>query len=295
MMAYDLLIAPFADYGFMRRALAGCLALSFGGCPLGVMLVLRRMSLMGDAMAHAILPGAAVGFLVAGLSLVAMTVGGVATGLTVAVLAGLVSRVTPLREDASFAAFYLMSLGLGVLIVSMRGSSVDLLHVLFGSVLALNDAALLLIVSISSVTLVVLALIYRPLVVECFDPGFLRAVSGFGPVGLGSLVHMSFIALVVFNLVGGFQALGTLMVVGLIMLPAVAARFWSQSVAGQMLVAVALGVVSSIAGLLASYHWSAPTSSAIILAAGALYILSVVVGRFDSLAASIIVLRHRAG
>ncbi|MGV6872893.1 metal ABC transporter permease [Pseudochelatococcus sp. B33] len=294
-MLYDWLIAPFNDYGFMRRALAGCLALSLGGCPLGVLLVLRRMSLMGDALAHAILPGAAIGFLVAGLSLVAMTVGGVATGLAVAVLAGLVSRATPLREDASFAAFYLISLGLGVLIVSMRGSSVDLLHVLFGSVLALDDAALLLIVSISSVTLIVLAVIYRPLIVECLDPGFLRAVGGFGPVGLGSIVHVSFIALVVFNLVGGFQALGTLMVVGLIMLPAVAARFWSQNVAGQMLIAVLFGVLASVAGLLASYHWSAPASSAIILAAGGLYILSVLAGRFDSLAASLIVLRHRTG
>lgn len=294
-MLYDALIAPFVEYGFMRRALAGCLALSFGGGPLGVLLVLRRMSLMGDALAHAILPGAAIGFLVAGLSLVAMTIGGVATGLAVAVLAGLVSRATPLREDASFAAFYLISLGLGVLIVSMRGSSVDLLHVLFGSVLALDDAALLLIVSISTVTLIVLAIIYRPLIIECLDPGFLRAVGGFGPVGLGSVVHVTFIALVVFNLVGGFQALGTLMVVGLIMLPAVAARFWFQSAPGQMAIAIVFGIVASVAGLLASYHWHAPASSAIILAAGGLYILSVVAGRFDSLAASLITLRHRAG
>lgn len=286
----DFLISPFADYGFMRRALAGCLALSLGGCPLGVLLVLRRMSLMGDALAHAILPGAAIGFLVAGLSLVAMTVGGIATGLAVAVLAGLVSRATPLREDASFAAFYLISLGLGVLIVSMRGSSVDLLHVLFGSVLALDDAALLLIVSISSITLIALSLIYRPLIVECLDPGFLRAVGGFGP-----LVHITFTVLVVLNLVGGFQALGTLMVVGLIMLPAVAARFWSQTVAGQMAVAAVFGVLASIAGLLASYHWRAPASSAIILAAGGLYILSIVAGRFDSLAASLVTLRHRTG
>ncbi|MFT0891501.1 metal ABC transporter permease [Pseudochelatococcus sp. G4_1912] len=294
-MLYDFLIAPFIDYGFMRRALAGCLALSFGGCPLGVLLVLRRMSLMGDAMAHAILPGAAIGFLVAGLSLVAMTIGGVATGLTVAILAGLVSRATPLREDASFAAFYLVSLGLGVLIVSMRGSNVDLLHVLFGTVLALDDPALILIVSIATLTLIVLAIIYRPLLVECLDPGFLRAVGNIGPISLGPIIHISFIALVVFNLVGGFQALGTLMVVGLIMLPAIAARFWSQEVPGQMMIAVLFGIMASIAGLLASYHWSAPASSAIILAAGGLYMLSIVIGRFDSLATSIIQLRHRTG
>ncbi|MGP1615153.1 MAG: metal ABC transporter permease, partial [Pollutimonas bauzanensis] len=102
----------------MRRALAGALALAFAAGPLGVFLVLRRMSLMGDAMAHAILPGVAVGFLTAGLSLSAMTIGGMVTGLVVAMLAGAVARLTPQREDASFAAFYLVSLGLGVLLVS---------------------------------------------------------------------------------------------------------------------------------------------------------------------------------
>jgi len=135
------------------------------------------MSLMGDAMSHAILPGAAIGYLLAGLSLFAMSLGGFAAGLAVALAAGLVARSTVLREDASLAAFYLVSLALGVLIVSVRGSNVDLLHVLFGTVLALDDAALYLVASITTVSLAVLAVIYRPLVLECFDPQFLRSAS----------------------------------------------------------------------------------------------------------------------
>ena len=221
MTLVDAMIGPFQEFAFMRRALVGCFALALGAAPVGVFLMLRRMSLLGDVMAHAILPGAAIGFLIAGLSLMAMTVGGLAAGLIVALLAGLVARVTPLREDASFAAFYLVSLAAGVLIVSMRGSSVDLMHILFGTVLALDDAALYLIASIATVTVLSMAAIYRGLVAECFDPGFLRAVSTSGP-----FIHLIFLALVVLNLVGGFHALGTLMVVGIIMLPAVAARFW---------------------------------------------------------------------
>ena len=165
------LIAPFVDYDFMRRALVGCLALAMGCGPVGILLLLRRMSLMGDALSHAVLPGAGAGFVVAGLSLAAMSIGGFVAGLAVALLAGLVTRVTPLREDASFAAFYLTSLALGVLLVSLHGSNVDLLHVLFGSVLAVDDAALILVGCITSVTLIGLTVIYRPLVVECFDPG----------------------------------------------------------------------------------------------------------------------------
>ena len=141
-MLHELLIAPFADYEFMRRALVGAVALAISGSPLGVFLILRRMSLAGDALSHAILPGAAVGYLVCGLSLPAMTFGGLAAGLTVAVVSSAAARFTALREDASLAAFYLVSLALGVAIVSLKGSNVDLLHVLFGSVLALDDQTL---------------------------------------------------------------------------------------------------------------------------------------------------------
>src|SRR3954463_11615184 len=139
---YNALIAPFAEFDFMRRALVGSIALSLGAGPVGVFMMLRRMSLFGDAMAHAILPGAAIGFLVSGLSLGAMTFGGLVAGILVVLLAGLVTRNTALKEDASLAAFYLISLALGVTIVSLKGSNIDLLHVLFGSILALDDTAL---------------------------------------------------------------------------------------------------------------------------------------------------------
>src|SRR5258708_29890752 len=160
---YDVLIAPFTEFEFMRRALAGVIALALGGAPIGVFLMLRRMSLVGDAMAHAILPGAAIGFLISGLNLFAMTFGGLIAGFTVAILAGLVARTTEIKEDASLAAFYLVSLALGVTIVSMRGTNIDLLHVLFGNILAMDDQTLLVIASHPTLPLLVLAAIYPPL------------------------------------------------------------------------------------------------------------------------------------
>jgi zinc/manganese transport system permease protein len=277
---YQHLFAPFADYGFMRRALVACLALALGSGPIGTFLVLRRMSLMGDAMSHAILPGAAIGFLLAGLSLWAMSVGGLVVGLAVALLAGLISRATALREDASLAGFYLISLAAGVLIVSTRGSNVDLLHVLFGSILSVDDEALLLVAGIATLTLVTLALIYRPLVAECFDPGFLRAVAG-----RGSLYHVVFLVLVVVNLVAGFQALGTLMAVGLMMLPAAAARFWAVEVWSLAAVSIVIAFISGWAGLLISYDFDLPSGPAIILTAGAFYTVSILLGRYGSLRA----------
>lgn len=285
---YGLFIAPFADFGFMQRALIGSLMLSLGACPVGVFLMLRRMSLSGDAMAHAILPGAAAGFLFYGLEILPMTIGGLIAGVIVALGAGAVSRFTIQREDASMAAFYLISLAIGVLMVSIRGSSVDLMHVLFGTVLALNNEALTLIGGIVAVTLVSLAIFWRALVAECLDPLFLRSVSR-----LGSPVHFIFLGLVVLNLVGGFQALGTLLSVGLMMLPAAAARFWTVRVEPMCVLAVLIGFASCIAGLLLSYHASLPSGPAIILSAGVVYLASILFGTRGILRARIIHHRHR--
>jgi zinc/manganese transport system permease protein len=286
-MLHDLLIAPFQDFEFMRRALVGTLALALGAGPVGVFLMLRRMSLTGDAMAHAILPGAAVGFLVSGLDLFAMTAGGLVAGVVVAVLAGLVARGTELKEDASLAAFYLVSLALGVVIVSLRGSNVDLFHILFGSVLALDDATMMLLASVASISLLTLAVIWRPLVMECVDPNFLRSVSG-----AGGPVHLTFLALVVLNLVGAFHALGTLLAVGLMMLPAAAARFWARDITALTAIAVAVGMVSGYAGLILSYTTELPSGPSIILVAGGICLVSILVGPVGGVLRRLIPRRH---
>ncbi|MCJ2084024.1 metal ABC transporter permease [Methylobacterium sp. J-090] len=274
----------------MRRALVGCLALSLSAPPVGVFLMLRRMSLMSDAMSHAVLPGAAIGFLVAGLSLPAMTLGGLAAGLAVALLAGAVTRSTLIKEDASLAAFYLISLAAGVVLISLRGSQIDLLHILFGTVLALDDPALLLLGGIATVTLFGLAALYRPLVMECVDPLFLRTVSR-----AGGPVHYAFLGLVVLNLVGGFQALGTLLAVGLMLLPAITARFWAADLGGMIPVSVVCAMGASVAGLTVSYRADLPTGPAIVLAAGAFYVISLVIGPRGGLIRRFVRARHLEG
>ena len=284
---YQIFISPFAEFEFMRRALAGALALALGACPIGVFLMLRRMSLVGDAMAHAILPGAAVGFLLSGLNLFAMTAGGLIAGFVVAVLTGLVARTTELKEDAVLATFYLLSLAIGVTIISLKGTNIDLLHVLFGNVLALDDQTLLLIAGNATITLILLALIYRPLVIECVDPGFMRAVSR-----AGGPAHLTFLVLVVLNLVSGFHALGTLLAVGMMMLPAATGRFWARDITLMMLIATASGLLAGYAGLLVSFHFGVASGPAIILIAGVLYLISLLFGQVGGLAWQLFPGRH---
>lgn len=271
---YELFIAPFSEFVFMQRALWGIIILSISATPIGVFLTLRRMSLTGDAMAHAILPGAAIGFLVSGLSVTAMTIGGIVAGCVVAALAGMVARHSNAEEDSSLAAFYLLSLAIGVLIISANGSNVDLLHVLFGSTLALNDDALILLTVIATISTFALSMLYRPLVIECVDPHFFKTVSK-----LSSVAHYGFLLLVVLNLVAGFHALGTLMAVGLMILPAAIARFWSNRLGSILCLAFIAAGTSGYFGLFLSFHASLATSPAIVLVLGIFYIISLVFGR----------------
>jgi zinc/manganese transport system permease protein len=272
-MNHVAFIAPFADYQFMQRALVGSLAVCLGAVPVGVFMTLRRMSLTGDAMAHAILPGAAIAYLLSGLSLLGLTLGGLCAGLLVAVAAGWVARSTHLREDTSLAAFYLISLALGILILSLKHSNVDLFHVLFGNILALDDAAIFLLASICTISLLLFAVLYRPLVIESVDPLFLRRANR-----LSALAHYGFLFLMVINLVAGFHALGTLMSIGMMILPAAAARFWASTLDAILAASVLISIACCYLGLLASYYLDLPAGPAIVLSVGAVYIASLFLG-----------------
>lgn len=264
---------PFAEFAFLRRALAGGVALVLSIAPLGVFLMLRRMSLMGDAIAHGVLPGAALAFWLYGLSLPALAAGGLIAGLGMAALAAWVTRRTGLREDASLAAIYPIALASGVLLLGLAGRRIDLLHLLFGSALAVDAATLRSMLIVSAASLLLLALIYRPLVQDSLDALFLRSVSR-----RGAPAYALFLALVVLNLVSGLHAIGALMVIGLLVLPAAAARFWSRRLPVLLGLAAVLGALCVWLGLLLSFYANLPSGPCIVLLAGIAYLLSVCLG-----------------
>jgi zinc/manganese transport system permease protein len=267
---HALILEPFQTLAFMRAALVACLALALMNGAVGTLLVLRRMSLDGEVLGHAVMPGAAVGFLYAGPSPLWLSLGGLASGLAVAALAGLITH-REARRDAGLVAFYLVALSLGVVLVAWRGSNVDIMRVLFGTVLAIDQRALLQIAAMSSVIVLAIAVLYRPLAVGAFDPAFLRTVGRSAPYGA------VFSALVVLALVASFQAFGTLLAVGPMLLPAAAARCWGLGAAGSMALATGFGLAASVAGLLVSYHVNLPSGPAIVLAAGLLFGISLAV------------------
>ncbi|MFY0991194.1 metal ABC transporter permease [Halomonas sp. C05BenzN] len=261
------------DYGFMRRALAASIALSLTAPVIGVLLTLRGLSLMGEALSHAILPGVAVSFLLAGFSLPLMMLGGLAAGLVTVAVAGGISTLSGLREDAAMASLFLVAMAAGVMVMSLSGSPLDLGHVLFGSILAVDTPTLMLVALAGSAVLVTVAIAFRALVVECLDPTFLTLQGRHA-----GWFHALFMGLVVSTLVVGFQTLGTLMAAGLMLLPAAAARYWSRRLEGMIAVAVGMALASSVIGLLGSYHLELPTGPCIILLAGMGYLASLLAG-----------------
>jgi zinc/manganese transport system permease protein len=278
-MLSQILLEPFGDAS-VRHSLAAVLALALSAGPIGVFLMLRRMSLVGDAMAHAILPGVALGFLLAGLSVFAMTLGGLVAGLLIALLAGAVSRTTKLQEDASLAVFLLVSLALGIVIVTANGIDIDrLMTFLFGETAAqMSTDKLLVIAGNATISLIGLALIYRPLVLGCVDPGFLRSAGR-----SDGIAHLIFLALLVLNLISAFHVLGTLLGVGIIIIPAASARFWTRDVSMMIVLAIASGLVSGWVGLLFAFQAKIPSGPAVTLVAGLLYAGSVLFGGIGGL------------
>jgi zinc/manganese transport system permease protein len=278
----DVVIQPFADYAFMRRALAACVILTLGGTPLGVFMTLRRMTLVGDAMSHAILPGVALAFAGFGLTLLPMTIGGLLTGAIVAGLAVFLSRYTSIKDDSALTLLYLLSMATGVTILSFKGGNIDLLHMLFGNILAIDNNALKLVAAVSMATVFTLAFFYRSFVIESFD-------SDFANTGARTRHGTSaiFFLLLVLNLIAAFQALGTLMALGLIILPSIAARFWTQNIDVVIPVSIVLGLIAAPVGLLISFYIKIPSGSAVVLVAGMISLLSVMLGRHGSLRATL--------
>jgi len=262
----------------LPMALAGGLALALGGAPLGVLLIARRMSLVGDALSHGILPGAALAYLIAGPDPVAMTVGALIAGFVVAGLSSLLARTKRMPEDAAFAVFYLSALALGIVIMGRSANAEMVFDLLFGSAKGLDATALLVSAGAATATLFALALFIRGFLAESADPVFMRA-SGLP----GGLLHLLLMLLVALNLVAGFRAFGALMTVGLMMIPAAASRFWARSYVGQAGAAVLISALSSGAGLILAHRFGAEPGAIMILTAAGLFVLSALVGSNNGL------------
>ena len=286
-MIYSLLIEPFANNDVMRYTLAACVTLSFGCAPLGIFLSHKRMILAGDALSHSILPGVAIAFVIYGMSLWNMVIGGFIAGTIVVVLASLISRTTGLKDDNSIGGLYIISLAIGVIIISLKGSDEEMLHVLFGNIDSVTPDSLHTGATIVSISLLLLAIIYRPLIAGCIDPVFARA-SGMK----GGLYHNFFLILVVLNLVASFHLFGTLTAIGILILPGIIANFWNRNIDMLMPIAIGFSIICGIIGVLISYHHHLPAGPCVVMCLGVLYFISIIIGAHNSIRTRYFIRHH---
>jgi len=268
---HHLFIEPFT-YEFMQRGLLATMLLGVSGGILGVFLLLRRLALMGDALAHSLLPGIALAFLAFGPNPLALFCGALIAGLLTSLGSALVTSLTRIKEEAAFAVLFIILFSAGIALASFMGTRINLLHFLFGNVLGVSDADLWLAALGSVATVTTFLLFYRALTIESFDPVFYRATGG-----RGMLLHLGLLGLVVLNLVAALQAMGAVLALGLFILPAAAAYLWSDRLGAVLLISIGAAVAGAWAGLLLSYHTGIASGAAIVLALGAWFLFTAIV------------------
>jgi ABC-type Mn2+/Zn2+ transport system permease subunit len=259
----DWLTEPFA-LAFMQRALVAAVVVGLVCSVLGCYVVLRSMAFLGDALAHAVLPGIALAYL-AGVDLLA---GALVAALLVALGIGFLTRHGTVREDTAIGILFAAALSLGVLLISSTGSyATDLTHILFGDVLGVSTTDLWLTGGLAAAVLLAVALLYRELLLASFDP-LLAHTLGRRP-GLVLLVLLVLLAL---TIVVSLQTVGVGLVAALLVTPGATASLLTRRLPTMMAAAAVVGVVSSVVGLYLSYYLDVASGAAIVLTATAVFV-----------------------
>ncbi|KAF0186138.1 MAG: ABC transporter [Hyphomonadaceae bacterium] len=225
------------------RALVSGLFLAIATAPIGVFLLVRRLALVGDALGHAVLPGATLGALLSGGASWGISFGAAITGSALFGFAASVQKRMKLQEDAVFALFYLGSLSLGLIIADIGGAQVDLEDILFGNILNLDNFTVFLSVFAGIISLGGMAYIYKPLLLSSIDKNFLENSP---KIKNANGIFYVLLALVS---VAAFQSLGTLLSVGIFIGPAICAKYWGGEIKRQMLTSVFFSIGAMILGL----------------------------------------------
>lgn len=266
MSVWELFGAPL-QYTFMQRALVASVLVGGVCAVLSCFLLVKRWALLGDAISHAVLPGVALAYLL-GLP---FFVGAVTTGVLTALGISAVERHTRIKEDSAMGIVFTGAFALGFVLISrIRSKAVDLFHILFGNVLGVSDADLVLTAVTGAVVLGVVGLLYKELVLWTFDPVGAAAMG----VPTGAL-HYTLMFLLSLTIVASLQTVGIVLVVAMLITPGAVAFLLTDRMAPMLGVAVAVGVVSAVTGLFLSYHLNVASGATMVLVASVLFGVAV--------------------
>ncbi|HGO3740367.1 TPA: metal ABC transporter permease [Staphylococcus aureus] len=260
-------------YQFLNRALITSIIVGIVCGTVGSLIVLRGLSLMGDAMSHAVLPGVALSFLFG----IPMFVGALITGMTASIFIGYITSSSKTKPDAAIGISFTAFLASGIIIISLINTTTDLYHILFGNLLAITNSAFLTTIVIGSIVLILIIIFYRPLMISTFDPTFSR-MSGLNT----TLLHYFVMLLLSLVTVASIQTVGIILVVALLITPASTAFLISKKLYSMMIIASLISVISSIVGLYYSYIYNIPSGATIVLCTFVIYIITLFFTKFTN-------------
>lgn len=260
-------------YQFLNRALITSIIVGIVCGTVGSLIVLRGLSLMGDAMSHAVLPGVALSFLFG----IPMFVGALITGMIASIFIGYITSSSKTKPDAAIGISFTAFLASGIIIISLINTTTDLYHILFGNLLAITNSAFLTTIVIGSIVLILIIIFYRPLMISTFDPTFSR-MSGLNT----TLLHYFVMLLLSLVTVASIQTVGIILVVALLITPASTAFLISKKLYSMMIIASLISVISSIVGLYYSYIYNIPSGATILLCTFVIYIITLFFTKFTN-------------
>ncbi len=273
---------------FMRRALVGSALIGFTNGFLGSFIILRRMSLMADALSHSMLPGLALGMLWFGLHPLGLFTGGLSAAALVAIGASLLSRGSRLKEDTTLAILYTFAFSVGVIILTLRPQPVELKHYLFGNVLGMDNADMWTSYLVALVVIPAVVLFLRPMMLTIFDSAVARSQG----VKVG-LCQFLLILACVLSMVSSARALGVILMLGLLVTPAATMYLLTDNFNRMMWGGGIIGLVGSLLGLVLSYRFeSIPSGAMIVLVLCAAFLLAWIFGPRYGLLARLRKSRH---
>jgi len=264
-MNLSWLLEPFS-YPFMQRGLVVAIVVGILCAVIGCYVVLRSMAFLGDALAHAILPGVAVAYLLGGNLLLGALVAAVVVALGIAFF----SRGGLIKEDTAIGILFAAALSLGIALISaIRAYAVDLSHILFGNILGVSPSDMLLVIILSAIVLAILIAFYRPFLVISFDPILAQTLRM-----PGGLVRSVLLILLAVTIVISMQTVGIGLVAAMLVTPGAAAYLLTRRLPAMMALAAVFGAISSLVGLYASYYLNIASGAAIVLSATLIFLLA---------------------
>ena len=264
----NLLIQPFT-YGFILRGLAASIIVAVVCAVVGVYVVLRGMAFFGDALAHAVLPGVALGYLISGGSRTTLFWWALGAAVVTALAVGRISKHAEIREDTAIGIIFASMFALGIALIStVRSYTVDLSHFLFGDVLGVSSSDLVVTIIFGASILLVIILFYKEFLVLSFDP----VLSATLRLPSGLLNNLLFI-LMALTISVAMQTVGVTLMVAMLVTPAATASLLTRRLWQGMLVSAAIGAVSAVTGLYLSYYFNIVSGSAIVLTATTIFLL----------------------